>query len=88
MAKQMAKQRETPLQRNLKAQISELEQELRAIGQTGGTRSIRRRQINERLSAKRTLLSEAQAASARGAAMRAERERKARVERARRSLGR
>lgn len=79
--------RETPLQKNLKSQISELEQELTALGQAGGTAKIRRRKINERLTAKRTLLGEAQAASAPGFARRAKREAKAKSDRLASSLG-
>ena len=79
--------RETPLQKNLGSQISELEQELAALGQAGGTAKIRRRKINERLSAKRTLLTDAQAASAQGAARRTKRERRARDEKLAKSLG-
>ena len=79
--------RETPLQKNLKSQISELKQELAALGQAGGTAKIRRRKIKERLTAKETLLGEAQAASAQGAARRAKREAKAKSDRMARSLG-
>ena len=77
----------TPLQKNLGAQISELEQELAALGQAGGTAKIRRRKINERLTAKRTLLADAQVASAQGAARRAKRESRARDENLAKSLG-
>ncbi len=79
---------ETPLQKRLKKDIQELEHQISLQSQRGGLGSAGKvKEWRANLGRKRELLANAQTASAQGTARKAERVRKKKVARARRSIG-